>query len=234
VAKSKTHKPCIGITKPERGDNFAYWAIKLAVTLCGGHPMKITTGMSWQDTDVQGLIIGGGADVFPAHYDQDAIEGAHYDQSRDEMEMYWARKARDRSIPTLAICRGAQVMNVASGGTLHQTLHKIYENVNYPDTVWGQAFFRKKVTLSEGSLIRRLIKTRETWVNSIHKQAIAEVGDDLTVTARESNGVVQAIEDPSKPFYIGVQFHPEFLTHRRRFRRLFERLVKEASIYGTA
>lgn len=220
--------PNIGITKPERGNNFAYVAIVAAIMACGGRPVRLTTGTSWRDAKLDGLVIGGGSDVFPPHYDQEAIEGARYDQGRDEMEMYWARKTRDNDIPTLAICRGAQVMNVANGGSLHQSLDKIYDDVDYPSTIPGQIFYRKTVKIEDGSLLARITGRSSARVNSIHKQAIARVGDGLKVTAYEKNGVVQAIEDDSRRFYLGVQFHPEFLTYQRHFKAIFKHLVKTA------
>ncbi|MEM6650571.1 MAG: gamma-glutamyl-gamma-aminobutyrate hydrolase family protein [Pseudomonadota bacterium] len=218
--------PVIGITKPEKGDNLAYFAISSAVRLVGGQPLEMTTSMSWRETYIQGLIIGGGSDVFPPHYHQDAVEGAQYDQGRDEMEMYWARKARDTNLPTLAICRGAQVMNVASGGSLHQKLDEIYEDVDYPSTIYGQIFYRKEINIDPQSLLSEIVSSDTAHVNSIHKQAIAETGENLTVTARERNGVIQAIEDKSRPYYLGVQFHPEFLIHRTQFRNIFKKLVE--------
>ncbi|MEH6696161.1 MAG: gamma-glutamyl-gamma-aminobutyrate hydrolase family protein [Hyphomonas sp.] len=220
--------PIVGITKPEDDDNLAYAAIALAVRMAGGTPERLTSGMSWREAAVDALIIGGGSDIFPPHYDQEAIEGAHYDHGRDEMEMFWARTARDSNLPTLAICRGAQVMNVASGGTLHQALEGVYDDVDYPSTLPGHILYRKTIDTEDGSLIRDILGRATTRVNSIHKQAIAKPGKNLVVTARERNGVVQAIEDPRKAFYLGVQFHPEFLTYRGQFRRIFERLVAAA------
>ncbi len=221
-------RPLIGVTKPADGDNLAFLAIVAAVRLAGGRVKKLTTGMSWRDAKIDGLVIGGGSDVFPPHYDQSAIEGADYDESRDEMEMYWARKTRDRDVPTLAICRGAQVMNVASGGSLHQSLEGFYDDVDYPSTVRGQIFYRKTINIVPQSLLARITQHTLTRVNSIHKQAIARVGDGLHVTASERNGVVQAIEDPEKAYYLGVQFHPEFLIHRKQFRAIFRALVEAA------
>lgn len=224
-------QPIIGITKPERGDNLAYTAMCLAVRLAGGVPIELSPGMAWRKLRLKGLLIGGGSDVFPAHYGQDAIEGARYDHDRDEMEMYWARRARDSHLPTLAICRGAQLMNVASGGSLHQRLAEIYQDVDYPSSALGHMLYRKTITIVEESLLSRLIQKPKTRVNSIHKQAIADLGEGLLVSACERNGVIQAIEDPAKPFYLGVQFHPEFMIYRKEFRAIFEGLVEAAKAY---
>lgn len=225
--------PIIGITKPESGDNLAFLAIVAGINMAGGHSQRLTTGTSWRDAKLDGLVIGGGSDVFPPHYDQDAIEGARYDEGRDEMEMYWARKARDSNLPTLAICRGAQVMNVAAGGSLHQSLHKIYDDIDYPTTRFGQMIYRKTIKIAPESLLSRITQKTKARVNSIHKQAIAVVGEGLNVTAFETNGVVQAIEDPSRDYYMGVQFHPEFLLHQQKFRNIFEELVNAAKAEKT-
>jgi len=224
----------IGITKPKTGDDLAYMAIRAAVYMAGGRSMKLSTGTSWRDANIDGLIIGGGADVFPPHYGQMAVEGAQYDEGRDEMEMYWARKARDSNLPSLAICRGAQLMNVAHGGTLHQDLCVVYENTDYPTTPLGHALFRKPISLKPHSRIADIVGRKKMRVNSIHKQAIDTLGDGLTASAVEDNGIIQAIEDDTKDFYLGVQFHPEFLIHRPTFRRIFKRFVTAAnrSDYG--
>ncbi|NHK28141.1 gamma-glutamyl-gamma-aminobutyrate hydrolase family protein [Parvularcula flava] len=221
-------RPCIGITKPEKDDNAEYQAIRLAVTLAGGEAVKMSAGMRWRETPLDGLIVGGGSDIFPEIYDAEAIENATYDHGRDEMEMYWARRAREKNVPVLGICRGAQLLNVAHGGSLHHDLAGTYENAIYPTGFWSHAFFRKKINVEEGSLLADILGTRHTQVNSLHRKAIDRVGDGLRVTAREENGIVQAIEDPSRRFYLGVQFHPEFLIYRSRFMNLFRRLVEAA------
>ncbi len=221
----------IGITAPVSRDQWAYRALHFAVWLCGGQPVKITTGMSWQATKVHGLIIGGGDDIFPPFYDQKAITKAQYDKDRDEMEMYWSRKARHCDIPVLAICRGAQIMNVAAGGDLYQSLTDHFEDAEYPTSNWRRAVFRKPIHINPGSLLAKILGVTKIHVNSIHTQAIAGLGKALKITAQEPNGIVQAIEDPSKPFCLGVQFHPEFLIYRRPFRQMFTALVQAARAY---
>ncbi|GGD15004.1 gamma-glutamyl-gamma-aminobutyrate hydrolase family protein [Aquisalinus flavus] len=221
-------RPCIGITKPEMGDNAAYRAIRLAVMLAGGETVNMNAGTSWREMPLDGLIVGGGSDIFPEHYDAEAIETATYDHGRDEMEMYWARRAREENVPVLGICRGAQLLNVAHGGSLHHDLAGTYENAEYPTGFWAHTFFRKTINVEQGSLLAGILGTRRTQVNSLHRKAIDRVGDGLRVTAREENGIVQAIEDPTRRFYLGVQFHPEFLIYRSRFMNLFRRLVEAA------
>jgi putative glutamine amidotransferase len=224
-------KPVIGITKPDQKDNFAYAFIWLSILLAGGKPLKITPLNSGLVDNIDGLVLGGGKDVFPALF-QDEPEPKHdyeYDHERDEMELYWLRKAENDNIPVLGICRGAQVMNVSRGGTLHLNISEVYEKADYPATFISHIFYRKKITLQPGSLIHKILGRSVLRVNSIHKQSISEIASGLVVTAKEDNGVIQAIEKPDHPFYIGVQFHPEFLIYRKIFRALFSSFVIAAN-----
>jgi putative glutamine amidotransferase len=223
-------KTVIGITKPDYEGNFAYAFIWLSVWLAGGKPLKITPQNAKDVIGVQGLILGGGKDVFPALF-QDKPEPKKnyaYDHERDEMEIYWLRKAENEGLPVLGICRGAQLMNVAGGGKLHPDVSKAYEKANYPASWLSYIFYRKKIKIQSGSLLHKILGRTIVHVNSIHKQSIAEIAPGLIVTASEDNGVVQAIEKPDYDFYLGVQFHPEFLIYRRIFRELFKKLVVQA------
>ncbi len=221
-------RPLIGITKPTRGDNFAFLCICAAVWLAGGSPLRITAEQPRLKRNIDGLILGGGSDVFPGLYAFKPKRGYRYDRARDEMEIAWARRAREAKIPVLGICRGAQLMNVINDGTLHLEVGEAYEDVDYPSTLLGHIFYRKFIAIAPGSHLETAIGNGEAFVNSMHKQAIDQVGEGLVVTAREKNGVVQAIENPARRYYLGVQFHPEFLIHRARFRGIFRQFVEAA------
>ena len=144
------------------------------------------------------------------------------------MELYWLRKAENEGLPILGICRGAQLMNVAGGGKLHLDVSAAYKKANYPTSWLSYVFYRKKTTIQNGSLLHGILGRTIVRVNSIHKQSIAEVAPGLTVTAKEGNGVIQAIEKPGSGFYLGVQFHPEFLIYKKIFRQLFKQLVLQS------
>ncbi|WP_425410725.1 gamma-glutamyl-gamma-aminobutyrate hydrolase family protein [Hyphococcus sp.] len=223
-----SEKPVIGITKPTRGDFFAYAAIWLAVKRAGGRPMKLTAKHPKTDQWISGLVLGGGADIYPELYEGQPRQAASYDRDRDEMEKFWARRAHDERLPVLGICRGAQLLNVVNGGTLYENINDVFET-EYPSSLPGHMFYRKAIDIMEGSLLARITGDTSRVVNSIHKQAVNRPGDGLKVTAKEKNGLIQAIEDPECAYYLGVQFHPEFLIYRKGDQKIFDALVNAAT-----
>jgi putative glutamine amidotransferase len=221
-------QPRIGITKPKGRDHGSYSLIALGVRLSGATPVALTPGDAISPQSVDGLILGGGGDIFPMLYDDVPKQGYLYDRERDALEIGLAKRASDEDIPVMGVCRGAQLLNVMRGGSLHLDASKAYEDAHYPDSFLAKIFFRKPIAAIAGSIIQRALGSEKAFVNSLHKQSIKRVGEGLEVTAREPNGIVQAVEDPRKRFFVGVQFHPEFMLHRRKFRRVFK-LLSEAA-----
>lgn len=222
-------RPVIGITKPEAGDTLAFWAIKLAVWIAGGDPISLTARAPRDPRAIDGLIFGGGSDVYPKRYQGRPKQGYRYDLARGDMEASWAMAARKHDLPVLGICRGAQMLNVLAGGTLHADL-SAFKAQRHSNVVVG-LFKRYPIRVRRNSKLAAITRwPHEIRVNAIHSQAIGRLGAGLTVCAREPNGVIQAIEDRSRRFWIGAQFHAELLIYRGRFRRLFEALVKAATI----
>lgn len=224
----KLSKPLIGITAPENRAWVAQIFIALSVWITGGRAVRLTAKNPKWEKIIDGLIVGGGTDIFPAIYQYDPDPATVYDRPRDEMEMGWLRRAEEQDLPVLGICRGAQMMNVERGGSLHPQVSEAYEDAHYPTHLLAKIFYRKRIAIKPGSLLERIIGQEFVMVNSMHKQAVARPGRNLEVTAVEENKVIQAIEDSSKAFYLGVQFHPEFLIYRCSFRRLFSELVRRA------
>ena len=221
-------KPLIGITQPNKKDMFAYAAIWIAARLSGAKPVKITSKHDYRNMALDGLILGGGKDIYPELYKQSPLEDYTYTPKRDEMEMFWAHKAISENIPALGICRGAQLMNVACGGSLHASVAEAYEDANYPDGILHHTFYRKDIMIRKGTLLHRITKKTSLSVNSIHKQAIDRLGKDLVVNAQENNGVIQAISHTKHPYFLGIQFHPEFLIYQGIFRDIFTSFVNAA------
>ncbi len=217
-------RPNIGITRNESQKiSVSYMALWLAIRLAGGRPRILSRHE--HDVPVHGLILGGGTDIYPELYQQLPKENYQYDRARDARELKWLKYADHAKIPVIAICRGAQLLNVFNGGTLHMHVSDAYKDTDYPRTMLGQLFFRKMIRIKEHSLLYKLFEKSMLSVNSIHKQAIDIVGKGLVATAHEKNGVIQCIERLDHPFYIGVQFHPELLIYKRSYRKFFRKFV---------
>jgi putative glutamine amidotransferase len=175
---------------------------------------------------LDGLIVAGGADVDPARYGQDPHPRTGAPRSdRDAWEDALLAEAIAIELPFLGICRGAQVLNVALGGTLHQHLPDVVGSERYQPSpaVFGEG----DVAVEPGSRLAAVLgpETDTLPVHFYHHQALDQVADGLTVTARSEDGVIEAVELDSVPFGIGVQWHPE---ENAADRRLFAGLVEAA------
>lgn len=223
------NRPRIGVTEPEDGARLSWWCIALALLWAGGKPVRITAKKPRPDEPIQGLVLAGGTDIYPHHYKGIPKEQYRYDHPRDAMELDWLKRAQEHKLPVLGICRGAQLMNIERGGDLHIDISKVYEKANYPNGTWARVFYRKRVHIHPETLLFRLIGEEHSRINSMHTQAINRLGENLTIGAQEANSIVQAVEDTTLPFFMGVQFHPEYLIYARRYRNLFHRLVDVAS-----
>lgn len=220
-------RPRIGITHGANGDTVAVWFMKLGVWLAGGKPVSITAKAPRAPQSIDGLIFGGGTDIYPTRYSGERKRGYRYDLPRDELEASWAHAAKHENLPVLGVCRGMQMLNVVEGGTLWEDLSHL--DVSYPTALWRRLFFRKPMCVEPGTLLSRLLGAAgEVAVNSLHSQAVKDPADCFEVWAREPNGIIQAIGAPDRDFWFGVQFHPEFLLHKPYCRALFSGLVDAA------
>ncbi|WP_062292512.1 gamma-glutamyl-gamma-aminobutyrate hydrolase family protein [Demequina phytophila] len=156
---------------------------------------------------IDGLYLTGGYDVDPAAYG--AEPHAECDEpraGRDAWELALVRAALAAGKPILGVCRGAQLLNVARGGTLHQHVPDV---VGHDDYQKGDAIFRELgVSVLPDTLLARL-HPLERDVPMYHHQAIDRVGEGLVVSARSVHGLVEAVEDPSQVFCLALQWHPE-------------------------
>ena len=218
-------RPVIGYTTRNGILNFLHCLTAISILISGGRPLKLSPKKPHYNRKIDGLIINGGTDLYPARYHGDPKPDYIYDEARDEMEVKWLEMAETENMPVLGICRGAQLMNVMRGGTLHVDVSKIYERANYPTGLLANVMFRKYIKVIPGLKLYNILNTNGACVNSMHKQAIDSLGGNLTISAKEKNGVVQAIEDNKRPYYIGVQFHPEALIYKKKFRAIFKKLI---------
>lgn len=155
-----------------------------------------------------GIVIAGGNDVDPSHYGATAHERTVVaGGERDALELATVKAAAESALPTLAICRGLQVLNVARGGTLIQHLPDVLGHDEHSPVPGG--YGNHEVELEEGSQLASILSWRRAGVPAHHHQAIEVIGEGLRATAHTRDGIVEAVEDPSRPFLIGVQWHPE-------------------------
>jgi len=183
--------------------------------------------------EVDGILLPGGDDVTPSLYgDEPHPKFEAAEPGRDAYELELAKRAGDADVPLFAICRGIQVLNVARGGTLVQDIPSQLPDA-IPHEVRDTPFtIAHDVWVSEGTLLHELLRERIDGdacpVNSRHHQAVQKIGEGLVVSATAPDGVIEAVEDPSKRFCLGVQWHPENFYRTGEFRALFEAFVAAA------
>lgn len=203
----------------------------------GGDPRVVEASMGVEGAlaGIDGLLLTGGDDVAPSRYGETPHPAVvEAEPGRDDFELGLISAARARGLPIFAICRGVQVLNVAAGGTLVQDI---------PSGVTGalthslpcpphQSFtLAHEIWIDKDSLLSRLMRERlgdadSCEVNSRHHQAVKRVADGFVVSATAPDGVIEAIEDQSAGFCLGVQWHPENFFRTGEFRPLFEGFVE--------
>jgi putative glutamine amidotransferase len=232
-------RPAIGVTIENARQEPEVFRLRedyvRSVETAGGLPLVLAPGRPEDAAEVLGrvdaLLLTGGADLDPKYYGEARHPqlGPTFEE-RDAFELALCREALRRDLPLLAICRGHQVLNVATGGTLIQDLPSQQSGggVDHdPDTERAQRVH--DVRIQDGCRLRRLLGQETVGVNSFHHQAIRDLGRGLVATGWSRDGVVEAVEDPTRRFVVGVQWHPEsFWREEPGFRPLFRALVEEA------
>ncbi|MCZ4281141.1 gamma-glutamyl-gamma-aminobutyrate hydrolase family protein [Kiloniella laminariae] len=162
------------------------------------------------------MLTGSASNVFPKRYNKAPSKDAEpYDLQRDETTLLLIQEALRQEVPLLAICRGFQELNVALGGSLHPQINKIEgrmdhssPNTNEMEVDYGPSH---PIDIQDGCLLSDILKASEAQVNSLHYQAIDQLGDGLVVDAQAADGTVEAISLPrQRSFVLGVQWHPEY------------------------
>ena len=225
-------RPVIAVTSSHRLIAPAYIVVWIAIRLAGGKPRRVRPGSRPNGTH-QALVLTGGPDLSPEFAGIPGTPHRHYYPQRDDTERAFLEHAIQHELPVLGICRGAQLINRAAGGTIHPAVRKAYRNARYPHHPLAHLLFRKRVNVAPNTWFSDIVGTDHLMVNSLHRQSVARLGSGLVATASEPNGVIQVIEDPRRRFFVGVQFHPELLLYRGVFRRLFRSLVAAAAATAT-
>ncbi len=202
-----------------------------AVEQAGGRPLLVPP---LEDTveetlDVlDALVLSGGADVDPPTYGATHHPETRATQpARDRAELALLRAALARELPVLAICRGMQLFNVLYGGTLHQHLPDLLGHTGHRET--HGVFSSHEVRLQPGSKLASLLG-EQVEVRSSHHQGLEQLGRGVEAVGWAEDGAIEAIEDPTARFALGVLWHPEAAEDTA----LFEALVNEARDYRAA
>lgn len=215
---------------PERGPYPHYAAAARAAGERLGidvEAVDLSDGSTSPDT-VDAIVFTGGGDIAPERFgkgdESDRVEGV--DAARDELEFGLLQAARDRELPILGICRGAQLINVGFGGDL--VTHIDHADAHVKTAAGKDA--RHDVVVSDGSLIGRLSGAGRARVNSSHHQAVGRLAEPFAVTALAEDGTVEAYEwaqPGGKPFLLAVQWHPERMDQKEKLAGpLFERFLQ--------
>ncbi len=187
---------------------------------------------------LDGLLLAGGNDVAPDRYGHDPIdELGEVNPLRDDFEGRLVRMAAEMKMPVLGICRGIQSINVAMGGTLWQDVPSQYrtaegrKGIAHSQTR-ADFYPSHRVTIEENTMLMKLIGQREIRVNSFHHQGVREAAPCMNVVAHASDGLIEAIEHPGLPFFLGVQWHPErYFDRDATAMALFDGLAQAARTY---
>jgi putative glutamine amidotransferase len=234
-------RPVIGITAyAEPSVRWGVWDVPAAVIplayvrqveAAGGRAVIVPPseeGIEETLDALDGVLFSGGSDIDPSEYGHDAHpETSGTRPERDRGELALLRAALERDMPVLAVCRGSQVLNVARGGDLVQHLPEVVGDEKHKHT--PGVFADHEVEVEAGTRLGSLLGER-TPVKSHHHQGFGRVGDGLVEAAWAEDGTLEAVEDPSKRFALGVLWHPE----EGEDAALFHALVDEAGRYREA
>jgi len=231
-------RPVIGITidthdKPDQYES--PMAYSTAVEKTGGLPLllpyRTDIALISQIVDVlQGIVFSGGNDLNPAAYGETYHPSTTpIDPARQKFELALMAEVERRRTPALGICLGSQLMNIYRGGSLYQFI---------PDRNLSPAIEHRKiegivprhdVEIRPESLVAKAVGKTHIDANSSHKQAVRNVGRGLRIIGTSPDGVIEGIEDPSYPLFLGVQWHPERLHDEADHLALFQLLVNKAA-----
>lgn len=211
--------------------------LELAVSLRGNRPVDLEKAGPYLDwlrrgeaepvvvappgvalpPSVVGLLLTGGEDLDPELYGEERLQAERVNRPRDDFELALVGEARRRALPLIGICRGAQVLAVALGGSLVQHIPHTWPDGGKVIRHRGEEPDRRDtehpVSVESGSRLGRLLGTTRLRVNSHHHQAVRQVPPPARIVARSDDGVAEAIELPGPTFVLGVQWHPERWAH---------------------
>lgn len=247
-APSPHRRPVIGITitqLPDQGIQRISCHYLHSVIDAGGTPLLIPITEELDVVEdlldmVDGILLTGGQDIVPASYgeaissDPEVAATVETTPARDGVERLILDRVMHDDLPCAGVCRGMQMMNVYFGGTLYQDLAHEFKGVGPRKILHRQPLDRggervHDVDITEDSLLARSFGAGRVAVNSLHHQAVRELGHGLVASGVSEDGLVEGIEFPSARYLVGVQWHPEYFGRTgESMARYFENLVGAA------
>ena len=220
-----------GSKRPIYGNNRTYVH---AVEDAGGLPILIPMLRDLHNLEdllprLDGILFSGGIDMQPSFYGEQTLpELSEFDPQLDEFEITVANWALQEDIPILGVCRGMQLLNVVLGGSLYQDISSQHpSSLEHRRRDMPRTALTHAVMVEEGSLMERVLGTRQVWINSLHHQAVKEPGKGVRISGRAEDGIAELLEVPEHRFLLGVQGHPEEIYGQvEPFSQLFETFVR--------
>ncbi len=221
----KNKKPIVGVILDfeEGGESkyspFPFYALRKnyfdAISLAGGLPVAIpydNSAIEQYLNILDGLVIAGGNfDIPPSFYgDNEIHQTVTTNEARTNFEFSLTKKFIDENKSVLGICGGMQLINVVCGGSLYQDIPSQISGA-FNHEVKDRLKAAHNIEISENSMLYKIVKSTKLGVNTSHHQAVKKVADGFIASAKAEDGVVEAIENPSKKFVLGTQWHPEYL-----------------------
>ena len=230
-------KPKIGIPAVDEFAKNNFENYKVAIKDHGGTVCFLVSNEQSISEFIDGidaLLLPGGGDIHPDNFNQEWHPKIKFvNEERDDLELSLFKEAYKRDIPVFGICRGIQIMSVAMGGSLFQDIDTVYPKPSLTHPKEHGVDSEHTIEIEPDSELEKIIGESVADVNSAHHQAVDDIGEGFVVTAYSSDGIVEAIENPSRTFMVGVQYHPErmlvteeFVDHRNK---LFKAFIDEAS-----
>ncbi|MDH5428477.1 MAG: gamma-glutamyl-gamma-aminobutyrate hydrolase family protein [Nitrospirota bacterium] len=249
---SKIGKPVIGVTpdfnagqRKDMGGKEPTYFLRArylqAIQEAGGIPLVLPlissrTQQAYLLQRVDGLLVtGSGSDLAPHHYgESQEYSFQHMSEERARLELGLSKLAFEHQVPTLGICGGMQSMNVALGGTLIQDIPAQLATKIQHQQKKSAEHTAHLIQIEPKTLLRRIMKKASIPVNSSHHQSVKAVPGSFQISAVAPDGVIEAIEAESHSFWLGVQWHPEFLYRKDVLQnRLFSAFIKAARQYAS-
>lgn len=246
---TKMMRPLIGITcsrvvggawsqnSPGHFMDYTFDEYSSAVHHCGGAPILIPTTQNHESLQsicerLNGVVLTGGPDIDPHFYGEEPLSGlGEIDEAIDLTELAVAKIALKKDLPILGICRGLQVLNVSEGGTLYQDIpSQVKESINHLQKK-DKRVNTHNVHIDGNTVLHSIFKRKKIRVNSRHHQAIKDLASSLIATTWTQDGLIEAAENPSKSFVIGVQWHPEGTWEKDPFsKKLFHSFIRASKL----